>query len=107
MLDILVLRKRSASMGPRRRSRGKPSQHCVSTMGLTTRFNGATTKESWKTSERRPPLPRIRLQWGHDEGVVENDQRVIGKAKLVALQWGHDEGVVENDHSAAQHEIRR
>ena len=38
-------------------------------------FNGATTMESWKTSELTT-VRRYRdlmLQWGHDNGVVEDD----------------------------------
>ena len=39
------------------------------------------------------------LQWGHDEGVVENVIFNVSVDREVALQWGHDEGVVENKKS--------
>ena len=87
-----------ASMGPRRRS-------WKTTVSLTTadrdrrRFNGATTKVSWKTAtagSTSAPMT-VELQWGHDEGVVEDcDRRNVTRAQSIALQWGHDEGVVED-----------
>jgi len=60
-----------ASMGPRRRRRGRPLFHRLDPTPRR-RFNGATTKASWKA--RRPllkPSGPWSLQWGHDEGVVE------------------------------------
>ena len=110
----------SASMGPRRRSRGR---RCSADLQRPRDqgFNGATTKESWKTQDRPTPtaavhrasmgprrrsrgrasrsaadVRRSRLQWGHDEGVVEDarNERVIDRT--LTLQWGHDEGVVED-----------
>ena len=86
-----------ASMGPRRRCRGRrlgSDRFRASTSG----FNGATTKVSWKTVR---PAHRsrdaIELQWGHDEGVVED--AAVTRSRIAAgttLQWGHDEGVVED-----------
>ena len=114
-------------MGPRRRSRGKRA--CVSFQPSTIeRFNGATTKESWKTCiasmgcqnprsasmgprrrsrgkhwQTRPlATAEVELQWGHDEGVVENSRCVQGTTLRSMLQWGHDEGVVENQTKYGQ-----
>ena len=106
-----------ASMGPRRRSRGRPRSDGrfepePGFNGATTKeswkadhparsaadhggFNGATTKESWKA--RQADLAEqaaFALQWGHDEGVVE-DRGTADRGLGSALQWGHDEGVVE------------
>ena len=40
---------------------------------LECRFNGATTKESWKArTVRRVVTATSWLQWGHDDGVVED-----------------------------------
>jgi len=85
-----------------------------------TGFNGATTKESWKAlTALLNAFIVIKLQWGHDKGVVEGKdirsptlpgepasmgprQRSRGRrgglegcARRRALQWGHDKGVVE------------
>jgi len=39
---------------------------------------------------------RRRLQWGHDEGVVEgNVKALLADVQTLSLKWGHDEGVVE------------
>ena len=56
-------------MGPRRRCRGRWSDLAVDKLGLES------------------------LQWGHDEGVVEDgtDRRTVN-ARAIKLQWGHDEG---------------
>ena len=63
---------RSASMGPRQWSRGRPMPR-RSSVGAVRRFNGATTMESWKTrSDSAPSSNHVMLQWGHDNGVVED-----------------------------------
>ena len=36
------------------------------------------------------------LQWGHDNGVVEDAGRAATAATRLELQWGHDNGVVED-----------
>ena len=55
-------------------------------------FNGATTKESWKTKLAACSTSLdVTLQWGHDEGVVENFLRKTPSTPRVQLQWGHDE----------------
>ena len=61
-------------------------------------FNGATTKESWKstTANAVATARSESLQWGHDEGVVEDDGRSASMCGGRRLQWGHDEGVVED-----------
>ena len=60
-----------ASMGPRRRCRGRHDS--VGQVELrNASFNGATTKVSWKAVSGTDQFTTIReLQWGHDEGVVE------------------------------------
>ena len=85
-------------MGPRRRSRGK------------------------RRGQSRERTNDPQLQWGHDEGVVENARGVVRPCAVLKasmgprrrsrgrpfipeefravtnpLQWGHDEGVVENE----------
>ena len=108
-----------ASMGPRRRSRGRRGEDELVQQRMTLQwghddgvvenwraeiadrgrssFNGATTKESWKTGSADTSVSADRwLQWGHDEGVVENGRRTADSVSGLALQWGHDEGVVEN-----------
>ena len=47
------------------------------------RFNGATTKESWKSlvAARSACQSLLRLQWGHDEGVVEGKR---------SSEWTHE-----------------
>ncbi len=50
---------------------------------------GATTKESWKASERQSPMSTIAaLQWGHDEGVVEGATcPVLLPRPLTCFNW--------------------
>ena len=65
--------------------------------GGTTRFNGATTLTSWKTTTI--PLfyvGLVELQWGHDSDVVEDDELYAYVTKQAVLQWGHDSDVVED-----------
>jgi len=63
---------------------------------LRTRFNGATTKASWKArfawlGSRRPS--------GFNGATTKASWKAFNADKffrrLRALQWGHDEGVVE------------
>ena len=65
-----------ASMGPRRRSRGRatPRERGWETTGS---FNGATAMKPWKSPASRRSVPRgTGLQWGHgDEAVEEPDRR--------------------------------
>ena len=85
-----------ASMGPRHWSRGRQRCKPLLTARLNS-FNGATTLESWKTSDPiGAPLPEGKLQWGHDTGVVEDGIRAGPHAQVDVLQWGHDTGVVED-----------
>ena len=119
------------------------------------RFNGATTMESWKTltqaadrrdwtiasmgprrwsrgrvnMSRRRDRQRRRLQWGHDDGVVEEVEdaaesrrervrcfngattmeswkrrsAVRAPDETASLQWGHDDGVVEEACASVHH----
>jgi len=67
-----------ASMGPRRRRRGRHDATALHPWGGY-RFNGATTKASWKAEITvSVDAKAITLQWGHDEGVVEGDRQSRG-----------------------------
>ena len=62
-----------------------------------TRFNGATTFQSWKP-DRMASCSSARdwLQWGHDLSVVETAATEYARApEWLLLQWGHDLSVVE------------
>ena len=41
----------------------------------------------------------MRLQWGHDTGVVEEARLDVPCLRPEVLQWGHDTGVVEEIRS--------
>src|SRR5208282_270409 len=61
-------------MGPRQRSRGRRLQ---------------TMSDAFTD---------LRLQWGHDKGVVEGEAYLIPRRNnTLKLQWGHDKGVVEGE----------
>ena len=67
-----------ASMGPRRRCRGRRTDRGLALASVVACFNGATTKVSWKAyvATGRSLTSSIELQWGHDEGVVEGSTMV-------------------------------
>ena len=101
---------RVASMGPRRRCRGRRLVLRPNFAVGDPRFNGATTMVSWKAHAEptRPTWLAVWLQWGHDEGVVEGDRPYSGSdRRRQQLQWGHDEGVVEGSTRAASTSARR
>ena len=68
-----------ASMGPRRRRRGR-QERPSSVKSTWPSFNGATTKASWKATARARDWLMSSLQWGHDEGVVEGVKAQTGLA---------------------------
>ena len=83
--DSVISRRLIASMGPRRRCRGRRLRMAYETPLGSHGFNGATTKVSWKAGQRRRSrLHRsTSLQWGHDEGVVEGDRCTLTSATEV------------------------
>ena len=140
MLRPVVVRPSAASMGPRRRSRGRdqpagPAGPAARFNGATTQeswkrwrqtspalvtsqcFNGATTQESWKRNstdraplkrfngattqeswKRRPSGARIRpRQLGFNGATTQESWKARGTSWPGKwLQWGHDDGVVED-----------
>ena len=93
-LRVARIKRSDASMGPRRRRRGR--LEAASTADSLRSFNGATTKASWKDElASRALASKVTLQWGHDEGVVEGVPSARCRCRSRMLQWGHDEGVVE------------
>src|SRR5205823_2614044 len=86
-----------ASMGPRRRCRGRrldPLRHGLHRES----FNGATTKVSWKTRYRpsRPSRWRAGFNGATTKVSWKTEDEVDRLRRSAALQWGHDEGVVED-----------
>ena len=84
-----------ASIRPRRWSRGDGGI-CVARLHSSTRFNSATTLESWRPSnENGSTIGHTLLQFGHDVGVVETPALRTELNTHSPLQFGHDVGVVE------------
>ena len=91
----------SASMGPRRRSRGRGRRH--GRQGSCCRcFNGATTKASWKGMLEAFDTRRLLTCFNGATTKASWKARTTTHANrpLTALQWGHDEGVVEGERRA-------
>ena len=120
------VRRRAASMGPRRWSRGKAA--CSYAPGERLR-HASMGPRRWSRGKGQPRsrvhVVSARLQWGHDDGVVEGEFQkrhpgatlgfngattmeswkggflLLACPKQVVLQWGHDDGVVERILSTA------
>ena len=83
------IRARSASMGPRLFRRGNPGRGGVRLL-LDSRFNGATSFQTWKSSSRiSSSWSRRLLQWGHVFSDVESDRPSSRFRFKLLLQWGH------------------
>ncbi len=94
----------SASMGPRRCRRGRASA-AFSVFSMKSSFNGAASLPTRKAARVRPrPSPRARLQWGR---VVADAEGLLAWRRWAAnavLQWGR---VVADAEGTALRRIRR
>ncbi len=92
----------SASMEPRRCRRGKHFDPGFDLAGI-----GDASMEPRRCRRGKRRLARClqacrtRLQWSHDDVVVENSENLDAITTTGSLQWSHDDVVVENnDHDA-------
>ena len=93
-------KKYNASMGPRRRGRGKPGRYLhacgPSRQGLQW-GHGAGAVERGRHLHLAGRT--VMLQWGHGAGAVEKNRLADGETRKPGLQWGHGAEAVERQPS--------
>ncbi len=86
-----IARRRLASMGPRRRRRGRAEPR-TGASSASPGFNGATSSSTWKVASCLDDCAAQgdALQWGHVVVDVEGLFDIAGGTTgLWTLQWGH------------------